>query len=235
MNKVAYTLAGQAKSARRLVYGSGPHCRAGLLGGRQAEPDRGGRKGRDHGAGNGRNVRLGTAGTGFGGSTPPIGGIGGIVTNPDSGIGCQHTQYTFDPKIPTVYLVVDRSGSMFHCLSATPERLPQQGGHVVVHAEGRDRVGHHAAGRAGPLRVHDHLRDRSRNNRGGMCPLITGTLADNVPPALNNASRHQGEVRRPRVADRERILDAAGRSSNRRRCTRSAAAAKALTADSDAR
>ena len=26
------------------------------------------------------------------------------------------------------------------------------------------------------------------NNRGGMCPLITGTLADNVPPALNNAS-----------------------------------------------
>ena len=26
------------------------------------------------------------------------------------------------------------------------------------------------------------------NNRGGMCPLINGTLADNVPPALDNAA-----------------------------------------------
>ena len=55
-------------------------------------------------------------------------------------MGCQHTQYTFEPKIPTVYLVVDRSGSMFHCLSATPRHVcANKAGHVVVHAEGRHR------------------------------------------------------------------------------------------------
>ena len=44
-----------------------------------------------------------------------VGGFGGIVTT-DAG-ACQQANYTFEPKIPTVYLLVDRSGSMFHCLT----------------------------------------------------------------------------------------------------------------------
>src|SRR5262245_51599277 len=74
--------------------------------------------------GAGGTSSAGVAGTG--GSAPPIGGIGGITTN-DSGVGCQHTQYTFDPKIPTVYVLVDRSGSMFDCLSTTGNVEPMCG------------------------------------------------------------------------------------------------------------
>src|SRR5262245_53314038 len=47
----------------------------------------------------------GTSGSGGSAGGPPIGGFGG------GGGGCQMATYTFEPKIPTVYLVVDRSGS----------------------------------------------------------------------------------------------------------------------------
>ena len=40
------------------------------------------------------------------------------MVNPDAG-ACQQAMYKFEPKIPTVYLVVDRSGSMFHCLTTS--------------------------------------------------------------------------------------------------------------------
>ena len=96
--------------------------------------------------------------------------------------------YTFDPKIPTVYLVVDRSGSMFHCLSATQNVCPNKADtswstlkdaieSVITQLDGQVRFGFTTIFGTDPS-----------NNRGGMCPLITGTLADNVPPALNNAS-----------------------------------------------
>src|SRR5262245_56440175 len=65
----------------------------------------------------------GTGGTqaagGGAGTRPPLGGIGGIVTNPDAGSMCQQADYTFEPKIPTVILLVDRSGSMFDCISSS--------------------------------------------------------------------------------------------------------------------
>ena len=32
----------------------------------------------------------------------------------------------YEPKIPTVYLVVDRSGSMFHCLASTQNVCPNK-------------------------------------------------------------------------------------------------------------
>ena len=128
----------------------------------------------------------GSAGTGTAGSTGPIGGFGGITTN-DGGMGCQHTSYTFEPKIPTVYLVVDRSGSMFHCLTTSQCVCPTKTDTswstlktaietVLTQLDAQVRFGFTTIFGTDPS-----------NNRGGMCPLISGTLADNVAPALNNA------------------------------------------------
>jgi hypothetical protein len=126
---------------------------------------------------------VGTGGNGTAGSSPPIGGFGGIATN--DGGACQHTQYTFEPKIPTVYLVVDRSGSMFHCLSTTELVCPTKTDTswsklktaietVVMQLEGDVRFGFTTIFGTNP-------------SGGGSCPLQTaGTLADNVPPKLMN-------------------------------------------------
>ena len=46
---------------------------------------------------------------------------------------------------------------------------------------------------------------------GGSCPLITGTLADNVPPALNNAAAIKTKYDSSRLADRERIARRTGK------------------------
>lgn len=61
----------------------------------------------------------GTSGGGTGstsGSGGTIGGNndGGLVTGMDARI-CQMASYTFEPKIPTVFMLVDQSGSMFKC------------------------------------------------------------------------------------------------------------------------
>jgi hypothetical protein len=58
--------------------------------------------------GNGSGGDFGTSGTG--GKT--------LMSNTDGGI-CQEASYTFVPKNPTVYIVVDRSGSMFDCISTS--------------------------------------------------------------------------------------------------------------------
>ena len=73
-------------------------------------------------------------GTGQGGSGGSHGTGGLIVTSGDGGgggdivimgdagpsdaAGCQQKDVMFTPTNPTVYLLVDRSGSMFHCLTA---------------------------------------------------------------------------------------------------------------------
>ena len=138
----------------------------------------------------------GTAGSG--GSAPTGGGGSGLVTgqggqgntvviNPDAG-ACQQGSYTFEPKIPTVYLVVDRSGSMFHCLTGTQNVCPNKADTswsqlkdavelVITQLDAQVRFGFTTIFGTDPS-----------NNRGGMCPLINGTLADNVPPALSNAA-----------------------------------------------
>ena len=60
--------------------------------------------------------------TGRGGTGFNLAGMGGTVTtNPDAG-ACQMKDFTFEPKIPTVILLVDRSGSMFDCVS-TPTNV----------------------------------------------------------------------------------------------------------------
>jgi hypothetical protein len=69
---------------------------------------------------------LGTGGTtgvitgagGNGGTGSGNHGVGGGGVVPDAGGGtCQQVPFNFVPKTPTVYVVVDRSGSMFDCLS----------------------------------------------------------------------------------------------------------------------
>jgi hypothetical protein len=70
----------------------------------------------------------GIAGTGTGGGngsgtggTFTSSGTGGAVTQVDAGAdaNCQQASYTFAPKIPTVYVVADRSGSEFDSPTST--------------------------------------------------------------------------------------------------------------------
>jgi hypothetical protein len=188
MKKIAYTLAGQAKSARVLFTGAALIAALGCSAGVRANPTGAGGKGGVTVLGTAGTSSSGAAGIGSGGSAPPLGGFGGIAIDPDGGTACQHTQYTFEPKIPTVYLVVDRSGSMFHCLSSSQCVCPTQAdsswstlktaiGPLITKLDAQVRFGFTTIFGTDPS-----------NNRGGMCPLISGTLADNVPPALNNAS-----------------------------------------------
>lgn len=76
--------------------------------------------GSGNGTGNG-----GSLGSGSGGSGSGTGGRGGSLGSGNGGISgsgsggsgaCQTGEFTFAPKVPSVYLVVDRSGSMFQCL-----------------------------------------------------------------------------------------------------------------------
>jgi hypothetical protein len=67
-----------------------------------------------------------SGGTGGGGAAGQGGasgvtGAGGTGTNTDAGTDavCQMADYTFEPRLPTVYVVVDRSGSMFACTGDT--------------------------------------------------------------------------------------------------------------------
>jgi hypothetical protein len=157
-------------------------CKAGVVA--TPTPAGGGGAG---GAASGNAGSTGSGGSAQGGSGPGLGGFAGtIVINQDAG-SCQQGSITFEPKIPTVYLVVDRSGSMFHCLSATQNVCPNKADtswsqlkdaieSVITKLEADVRFGFTTI----------FGTDQS-NGRGGMCPLISGTLADNVAPALNNA------------------------------------------------
>lgn len=58
-----------------------------------------------------------------GGSSATSGGAGPTAGNAGAGaMPCQMANYTFMPKIPTVYVMVDRSGSMFDCQSTATTR-----------------------------------------------------------------------------------------------------------------
>jgi hypothetical protein len=122
-------------------------------------------------------VTTGSGGTTGTAGTTGAGGTGGI---------CQMAQILSDPTIPTVYLVVDRSTSMFHCLSSSEvvcsdradtswSKLKNAVETVITQLDGQVRFGFTTIYGSNPA-------------AGGMCPLIDGTLADNIAPALNNAS-----------------------------------------------
>jgi hypothetical protein len=138
----------------------------------------------------------GSSGTGAGGtdnsgaggsSTSGSAGSTGTGTGGTGGI-CQMADFKFVPKVPTTYLVVDRSGSMFHCLSSSQCVCPTKTDtswsqlktaieSVIMQLDSQVRFGFTTIFGTDPS-----------NNRGGMCPLINGTLADNVAPTLNNAA-----------------------------------------------
>jgi hypothetical protein len=139
------------------------------------------------GGSTGGNSSSGNSGTtGIGGVTAGAAGTTGSGGGGTGGI-CQMATLEYEPKIPTVYLVVDRSGSMFHCLASTQNVCPNKADtswsqlktaiqSVITQLEAQVRFGFTTIYGTDPS-----------NNRGGMCPVITGTLADNVPPKLENA------------------------------------------------
>jgi hypothetical protein len=182
MSPLAYRVAAHRKStlAPALLTAAGLvilGCSAGV------KPTPTGTAGTGGGFGPGLGGTQGSAGSTGGG--PPIGGFSGSGSG--TGGGCQHTEYTFEPKIPTVYLVVDRSGSMFHCLSSSEpvcankadtawSKLKDAIQIVLTQLDAQVRFGFTTIYGTNPT-------------AGGSCPLATtGALADNVPPALDNAA-----------------------------------------------
>jgi hypothetical protein len=152
-------------------------------------------------AGNGGGSPLGTAGTGGsgGGFTTGLGGVGsggstgaaGTGSNTDAG-GCQSASVTGVPKIPTVYLVVDRSGSMFNC---------QTNGGSGVCADHTNTSWTKLKGAIESVIASPGLDSQVRfgfttiygtnPNSGGSCPVLGATAANlqnNIAPALNNAA-----------------------------------------------
>jgi hypothetical protein len=129
----------------------------------------------------------GTSGPGTAGTTASGGQGGTIPPNPDAG-ACQMFDYKFVPKTPTVYLLVDRSGSMFHCLTGNTGdavcsdmtntdwySLKMAIESVMTQLDSQVRFGFSTIWGTNP-------------QGGGSCPSLTGMLTDNVAPALNNAS-----------------------------------------------
>lgn len=133
----------------------------------------------------------GASATTTGGSAGPT-GSGGSVGNggrgavtADAGVDriCQQAELTWEPKIPTVFVMVDRSGSMFDCNSTTTvvepscatatdtawTKLKTAVLAVVGSLQAQVRFGFASFTGTNPM-------------SGGMCPLI-----DKVAPSLNNA------------------------------------------------
>jgi hypothetical protein len=94
----------------------------------------------------------------------------------------------FAPTIPTVTLLVDRSGSMFHCLSGNTGdaicadmtntswyNLKTAIESVLTQLDSQVRFGFSTVWGTNPA-------------SGGMCPSLQGMTTDAVPPALNNAA-----------------------------------------------
>jgi len=125
----------------------------------------------------------GVAGTGV------VSGVAGTMGGGGTGGGCMKAEIVYEPQTPTVYLVVDRSGSMFHCLSSSQcvcstktdsswSTLKTAIETVITQLDAEVRFGFTTIYGTDPT-----------NNRGGMCPLINGTLADNVAPNVGNAAK----------------------------------------------
>jgi hypothetical protein len=155
-------------------------------------------------------VKMSSAGSGGSGATIGSGGSGGskgsggVVTTgsgggggdivvaidagPSDAAGCQTTDVMFAPTNPTVYLLVDRSGSMFHCLTGST-------GDVIC-ADMTNTSWYHL--KTAIEAVLPQLESQVRFGfttiygmdpaGGGMCKSLQGMLTDDVAPALNNAS-----------------------------------------------
>ena len=129
----------------------------------------------------------GTGGTHATGGSPGTGGTS--VSDAGADATCQTADFKFVPQIPTVYLLVDRSGSMFHCLTgATGDavcadmtntswyNLKMAIESVMTQLDSQVRFGFTTVYGTNPA------------GSGGMCPSLQGMLTNNVSPALNNAT-----------------------------------------------
>jgi hypothetical protein len=134
----------------------------------------------------GSNQSPGTGGVKVGGTGGDV-GIGGSSPNPDAA-ACQQMEIPFMQTNPTVYLLVDRSGSMFHCLTGNTgdavcsdqtntswTHLKTAIEQVLPTLDSQVRFGFTTVWGTDP-------------SQGGMCPSIMGKLTDNVSPALNNSA-----------------------------------------------
>jgi hypothetical protein len=131
------------------------------------------------------------------------GGGGGIVTTGDAAAtdaaGCQTSDVMFTATNPTVYVVVSRSGSMFHCLTETATE--SSGNAICINSTTNAVDMTNTAWYSLKTAIEQVLPQLDSQVRfgfttisgtnpagGGMCPSQQGMLTDNVPPALNNAS-----------------------------------------------
>jgi|SRR5450432_191641 len=113
-------------------------------------------------SGDGTSGTSGTLGTGTGTINAPAGGGG--TANGGPGMGCQQLEVNFVPKTPTVFILVDRSGSMFDSMAWDPLRAGVLD--VVAKLQGDIRFGFGAF----------------TGEVGQTCPMF-----DKVPIALNNS------------------------------------------------
>jgi hypothetical protein len=133
------------------------------------------------GTGAGDGTSSGSGGGGI--ALPGSGGRTMLMSSGSDGGICQQAQYTFVPTNPTVYLLVDRSGSMFDCISTTnieascPDindttwtKLKNGVLPVVMQLDSQVRFGFSTIAGTNP-----------NPSYGGTCPIL-----DDVPPALNN-------------------------------------------------
>ena len=142
----------------------------------------------------------GSPGTGGSPATGGSPGAGGSSSVSDAGTdaACQMAAYKFVPQIPTVYLLVSRSGSMFHCLNATSTE--SSGNAICINSTTNAVDMTNTAWyilKAAIEQVLPQLDSQVRFGfstiygtnpaSGGMCPSEQGMLTDNVAPTLNNA------------------------------------------------
>lgn len=133
--------------------------------------------GTDGSAGSGSAGVSGTAGSGPGG--PTDGGTDAV---------CQMAQYEFEPKIPTVYLLVDRSGSMFHCLTGNTGNVICDQPANTAWSNLKEAVRSVTRTLQNEVRFGFATIWGTDPAQGGMCPSIQGMVTDNVAPAINNAT-----------------------------------------------
>jgi hypothetical protein len=176
-------ISGPALLAVGFAFATGLACTAGV---RSSGAGNGGTVGTTGTAGT--NGRAGTSGSGRAGVTGSDVGIAGTAgtPNPDAA-ACQQMDVMFTPTNPTVYLLVDRSGSMFHCLTGSTgdavcsdpantswSNLKMAIEAVIPPLASQVRFGFTTVYGTNPA-------------SGGMCPSLQKMLTNNVPPALNNA------------------------------------------------
>jgi hypothetical protein len=123
----------------------------------------------------------GSAGVSGGAGRTGAGGSVGVI--PDAGGGtCQTAAYTFTPKIPTVYLAVDRSGSMFHCLTGATGQAVCPTLTDTSWSKFKDAALMVVSSLQSQVRFGFATIVGTNPTGGGTCPIL-----DKIAPALNNS------------------------------------------------